>query len=275
MEARSLACDTDLLPLLAEFERENYNMDDRYSVSLVLVYFTLFANIVMLNMLIAQMADSYNRVRDTMHDQQLLMRAQLIIEEQDQQVAFDSLVQQFQKMVACCIPVFRPADSHGETHEEWFPIWLHCIGAPHTRADPPDQTNCWCDCCSRRSGLPTGTLLVPSPCDDDDKPALTAAVPLALSLLAVQRSYNDKDGSTRTLPREDVIRVSGSPPVGPSGHSRSGHGAESQTAVAGELKAMQKKIDMMAKMIALGDGSPRPHLDEASQRPSPPTIVDS
>merc|ERR1712070_446338 len=68
-----------LLPLIGEFERGRY--DTRFSMAFIVVIFTLLANVVMLNMLIAIMGQSYNRVQEKINDRQLLERAMLILEE--------------------------------------------------------------------------------------------------------------------------------------------------------------------------------------------------
>jgi len=121
-----------LVPLMAVFERANY--DRRISTAGVLVLFTLLANVVMLNMLIAIMSESYNRVRDRMLDRQLLERAMLILEEQAQKIAYDRLAEHVENLVVNCFGMMAPSVKQyrarkqlARKQSDWFPAWLHCI----------------------------------------------------------------------------------------------------------------------------------------------------
>ena len=100
-------------------------------MSLMVIFFTLIANIVMLNMLIAIMGESYARVRVNIGDRQLLERARLILEEQDLRVYGDKLTEALEDLLAQMLPCLKPrlarrrSQQRGE--DAWFPSWLHCM----------------------------------------------------------------------------------------------------------------------------------------------------
>lgn len=65
---------------LGEFERETY--EESLLVAFVFHYFTIFVNIVLLNVLIAIISDTYERVEEKGKARGLLMRARLLLEMQ-------------------------------------------------------------------------------------------------------------------------------------------------------------------------------------------------
>jgi len=127
-DIRTILFSAYVLPLLAEFDRTNYNR--RFSFSLMLVVFTLIATIVMLNMLIAIMSESYARVRENINDRRLLERAMLILEEQDLKVYGDKITEWLEDFVLKMFPCFRRCiERRRRLRDEssWFPAWLHCL----------------------------------------------------------------------------------------------------------------------------------------------------
>jgi len=86
---------------LGEFERETY--EESLLVAFVFHYFTIFVNIVLLNVLIAIISDTYERVEEKGKARGLLMRARLLLEMQDS----------------------MPAELLEDT--DLFPKWLHVL----------------------------------------------------------------------------------------------------------------------------------------------------
>jgi hypothetical protein len=104
----------------------------RFSTSIVLVTYTLVASIVMLNMLIAIMTESYARVRENIADRRLLERAMLILEEQDLKVYGDKITEGLEDLLVGMFPCLkRRIEQRKQQRDEislnWFPAWLHCM----------------------------------------------------------------------------------------------------------------------------------------------------
>jgi len=131
-----------LSPMMGNFERATYEHD--WVKMMYLIYFTMFANIVMLNMLIAIMGESYGRVRETSGDLILLERATLILEEQDFIVYGDYLLEQFQKLLKYLrldwfgwITKRQAARTRRRALE--YPAWLHCLAKRRYQTDAGEE----------------------------------------------------------------------------------------------------------------------------------------
>jgi len=191
-----------IIPLLSVFERPFY--DKRLFLALIIIGFTLVANIVMLNMLIAIMSESYNRVRDRMQDRQLLERAMLVLEEQDQKIVlerlFESIENFFSKMLGRgTISSDRAKARRNES--EWFPNWLHVLVKRTYDNDDDD--------------------------DDDDTPTTGGGGGSSSASIAA-----DPDQPTRNVRRIGKRPVSG----------RTGAGSQQMKMMQMQLKTMQKLL---------------------------------
>lgn len=131
-----------LSPMMGNFARSTYEHD--WVKMIYLIYFTMFANIVMLNMLIAIMGESYGRVRETSGDLILLERAKLILEEQDFIVYGDHLLEQLQRLLQKLrldwfgwITKRQAARTRRRALE--YPAWLHCLAKRRYQTDAGEE----------------------------------------------------------------------------------------------------------------------------------------
>ena len=130
---------TYLTPMLGAFNRIEY--EQRMSHVLLFMYFTLFANLIMLNMLIAIMGESYGKVRENMGDRILLERAALILEEQDFIVYGDYLWEAVENWLGRRGNLFKTwitvrQNERKRLRDVEYPSWLHCLVKRKYANDP-------------------------------------------------------------------------------------------------------------------------------------------
>mmetsp|Transcript_6199 Transcript_6199/g.12871 ORF Transcript_6199/g.12871 Transcript_6199/m.12871 type:complete len:1433 (-) Transcript_6199:1267-5565(-) len=96
--------------LLGEFEFvEDFDKSRHIVISVLFVLFTLFINIIMLNLLIAIMGDIFDRIQENAKAEFIFARAQIIIEFEG---ALNFLI---------------PQNIRKREEENWFPTWLQVL----------------------------------------------------------------------------------------------------------------------------------------------------
>ena len=117
------------VPLVGDLaDRSEY--EHNFSSTVVVIYMYFFANIVMLNILIAIMGKTFGDVQERMKEQQLLQRAELLIEEQDMMIMFANVWDSVLR--AACVPLSRIKARQMRRDVKCFPNWLHVL-APSDR----------------------------------------------------------------------------------------------------------------------------------------------